>query len=212
MSRTPPDIPSAGASGGRGGDRVTAAILEALRRQAGDAIWAAELALSSGARRCDFWTLQVQASKGYQATAFEIKVSRGDFRRDHAVKQREARLFSDRFYYVAPAGLLAPAEIPDWAGLKEWSADNGLTTRLPAPLRDKDAPTWELVVSLFRNAGEIGRDVGLMKSELAMLRHNLGRREAELAALGAQARQLMVENLRLRQQAPAPAPSPMETK
>lgn len=149
---------------------TAAAILEALKRAAGDSIWAAELALSSGARRCDFWQLEVQASKGYRAVAYEIKVSRSDFRRDSAIKQREARLYSDRFYYVAPAGLIRPDEIPDWAGLKEWAPEAGLSTRLPAPLREKDSPSWELVVSLFRNSAEIGRDVGLMKSELAHLR------------------------------------------
>jgi hypothetical protein len=97
-----------------------AEILEAMIAECDPTmIWASELALSSGARRCDFWTLAPCQSKGYAATAYEIKVSRADYRRDTPEKQREARLFSDRFYYVTPPALIQPAEVPDWAGLIE---------------------------------------------------------------------------------------------
>lgn len=182
---------------------TTAAILEALKAQAGDAIWAVELALATGARRCDFWKLEVQASKGYRATAYEIKASRGDFRRDNPVKQREARLYSDRFYYVTPAGLIASEEVPDWAGLIEWSLEGGFKTRIPAPLREKDAPSWELVVSLFRNSAEIGRDVGLMKAELSQLRWQVSRYKAGEKNSEAAIQRLMAENYQLREAARA---------
>jgi hypothetical protein len=138
----------------------------------GSVIWASELALSTGARRCDFWTLAPWQSKGYLATAYEIKVSRSDFRRDNAIKQREARLFSDRFYYATPPGLLKPEEIPDWAGLLEIGADRHRVI-VPAPLRDKDAPSWELIVSLLRNSGQIRRDQDLVKIERDRLKRQL---------------------------------------
>ena len=76
----------------------TEAILTALKERCRNEIWAVELALSSGARRCDFWSLHPHASKGYLARAYEIKVSRSDFKRDTSIKQRQARLFSDEFY------------------------------------------------------------------------------------------------------------------
>ena len=109
-------------------------ILDSLIASCDDSmIWASELALSTGDRRCDFWTIAPWQSKGYLATAYEIKVSRADYRRDTYNKQREARLFSDRFYYVTPPALLKTEEVPDWAGLIE-IAEGGRRTVVPAPL------------------------------------------------------------------------------
>jgi hypothetical protein len=137
-------------------------ITEALAGSLGDAIFATELAFCQGARRCDLWTISANSSAGFKARAYEVKISRADFRRDNAVKQREARLFSDQFYYVTPAGLLKPDEVPDWAGLIEYT-DGSFKTIIQAPYRDKDAPTWELVVSMIRNSGNVNRDTDLLK-------------------------------------------------
>jgi hypothetical protein len=136
-------------------------------------IWATELSLSTGSRRCDFWTIAPWQSKGYLATAYEIKISRADYRRDNYEKQREARLFSDRFYYVTPACLLSREEIPDWAGLLEVDAQGQRRIIVPAPLRDKDAPSWELIVSLIRNSGQIRRDADLVRKERDRLKRML---------------------------------------
>jgi hypothetical protein len=140
-------------------------ITEALVQSLGDAIWATELAFSQGARRCDLWTISANSSAGFKARAYEVKISRADFRRDSAVKQREARLFSDQFYYVTPAGLIHKDEVPDWAGLIEYDGKT-FKTVIQAPYRDKDAPTWELVVSMIRNSGNVNRDTDLLKIRL----------------------------------------------
>jgi hypothetical protein len=140
-------------------------IVEALAASLGDAIYATELAFCQGIRRCDLWTISANSSAGFKARAYEVKISRADFRRDNAIKQREARLFSDQFFYVTPAGLLKPDEVPDWAGLIEYT-DGSFKTIIPAPYRDKDAPTWELVVSLIRNSGNVNRDTDLLKLRL----------------------------------------------
>lgn len=137
-------------------------IVEALAKTLGDAIYATELAFCQGARRCDLWTISANSSAGFKARAYEVKISRADFRRDNAIKQREARLFSDQFFYVTPAGLIKPEEVPDWAGLMEYR-DGAFKTVVPAPYRDKDAPTWELVVSLIRNSGNVNRDTDLLR-------------------------------------------------
>lgn len=147
-------------------------ILDALVKQAGDAIFATELAFCQGARRCDFWTISANSSAGFKARAYEIKVSRSDFRRDNHKKQREARLFSDQFFYVVPSGLLAAEEVPDWAGLIEYR-DGALKTVVPAPCRDKSHPSWELVVSLIRNSGEVHRDTDLLKLRLRQAERTL---------------------------------------
>lgn len=140
-------------------------IVEALLASFGGEIFATELAFCQGARRCDLWTISANPSAGFKARAYEVKISRSDFQRDTSVKQREARLFSDQLFYVTPVSLLTPDEVPDWAGQIEYD-DGKFTTVIPAPYRDKDAPTWELVVSLIRNSGNVNRETGLLKLRL----------------------------------------------
>lgn len=124
-----------------------------------------ELRMSSGfanESRVDFLALNVAPSTGNVVDAYEIKVSRADFRRDSHKKQRSARLFSDRFWYIAPVGIIPHDEVPDWAGLLEvdWHCHKFKGAKpflrikrvIPAPKRDKDVPSWGLVVSLVRNA------------------------------------------------------------
>lgn len=161
-------------------------ITEALAASLGDAIFATELAFCQGARRCDLWTISANSSAGFRARAYEVKISRADFRRDNAVKQREARLFSDQFYYVTPAGLLKPDEVPDWAGLIEYT-DGAFKTTIQAPYRDKDAPTWELVVSMIRNSGNINRDTDLLKIRVRQAERKIAYAKAAIEKAGRKA-------------------------
>lgn len=160
-------------------------ILAVLIAEAGDSIFATELALSGGDRRCDFWTISPNGSAGFRATAYEIKISRQDFRRDHAVKQRDARLYSDRFFYVTPPGLVRREEVPDWAGLIEIHEGKSKTV-IHAPHRDKDAPSWQFVVSLIRNSGKVNRDTDLLKARCHAAERQLREATAALRAKGLQ--------------------------
>lgn len=160
------------------------AILAALVAKAGEtSIYASELAFTGGARRCDFWTISPNGSAGYKAIAYEIKVSRADFKKDSAIKQREARLFSDLFYYVTPPGLIRREEVPEWAGLIEFDG-KALSYRLTAPHRCKDAPSWELIVSLIRNSGKVNRDTDLIRQRCLFAERKLREVEKRLRAEG----------------------------
>lgn len=73
-------------------------------------------------RTIDFYAISKWAKHGYGiGIAFEIKVSRGDFKneiidpkkRDYFVRN------SHQFYYVTPPGLIAPGETPKECGLVE---------------------------------------------------------------------------------------------
>lgn len=158
-------------------------IVEALAVAAGDCIWCKELAFAGGARRCDFWKLEPQPSKGYRATAYEVKISRADFKRDSHKKQREARLYSDKFYYVTPPSLLKIEEVPDWAGLIEYDG-TALRRIVEAPLRDKDMPSWELMVSVIRYNKEIRRDVGMQEQVIKGLRWQIAEAKKKIAEIG----------------------------
>ncbi len=82
---------------------------------------------------CDLWAV---TDAGY-STEFEIKLTKADFKKDgekierlnwrqrrdgvvaqtkHAKLEQSANAGPNRFYYVAPKGLLAPEDIPEWAG------------------------------------------------------------------------------------------------
>lgn len=132
-------------------------------------LWFEELRLSSGFAwqgRIDFLSLSVSPSNGNLATAYEIKVSKADFKRDTHQKQRGARLFSDKFFYIAPKGVITAEDVPDWAGLIEvtWKTVRSMPRLMgkeivPAPKRDKDQPSWGLVCSLIRNSERKGGSV-----------------------------------------------------
>lgn len=144
----------------------TAEILEALQRRADNLIWATEPRLGPKNRRIDFWSLSPHQGKGHVATSYEIKVSRQDFKRDTPAKQREARLYSDQFYYVAPTGLIKPGEIPDWAGLQEWDGSRFKFT-LHAPNLSKPEPSWEFVSRILRSSGQVRRDTAIEVRDLS---------------------------------------------
>lgn len=123
-------------------------------------------------RSIDLWAIKAAPSSGCVAVAYEIKLSKADFRRDlkDPEKQRGARTFSNVFYYVAPPGIIPAEELPAWAGLIEihepepepnradhgawWKWKQELSKRarviVKAYGRDKCAPTWPFIVSLLR--------------------------------------------------------------
>lgn len=147
-------------------------IIEGLIGVSQDKIWVKELPLFAGGRRIDFWTLEPSFSKGYRATSYEVKISRGDFKRDSDEKQAGALSYSDRFFYVTTPGLLKRDEVPDWSGLMEWDGKN-FSVRRRAPKRKKHEPNWEFVVSALRGSAQFGRDAGLTLAENAYLKHRL---------------------------------------
>lgn len=112
----------------------------------------------------------LRAMTDAEKTTGILDALRADFKRDNAMKQQQARLFSDMFYYAAPQGLIRPEELPDWAGLKEYAPDADGVWRhaktISAPRWDKDAPSWELVVSIMRYSGQTRRDTDLLKKQI----------------------------------------------
>lgn len=148
-----------------------------------------ELRLGSGycgvaQRRIDLFCISSNA--GNPTTAYEIKVSRADFKHDldSDLKQRGARLYANEFYYVTPKGLLKPEEIPLWAGLMELDfgkLDKGVyfSTPVPAPLHPKAAPSWGLICSMIRH---VNKDIGVqtiedLKQEIKQLKAEKDRAE-----------------------------------
>lgn len=130
-----------------------------------------ELRLGSGycgvsQRRIDLF--MISSNAGNETTAFEIKVSKQDFKKDinDDLKQRGARLFANNFYYVAPKGMINTKDLPLWAGLMEFDfdyynehecKDYRFIETVPAPLQPKAVPSWGLICSMVRH---INKDKG----------------------------------------------------
>ena len=169
-------------------------VVRCLEEHHKDWISIRELRLSSGfenAQRIDLWCIDPSPANGNQAISYEVKVSRQDFQRDSFEKQRGARLFSDKFYYATPVGLLKPGEIPDWAGLVEISPTETVWKRykivIPSPKMDKFAPSWGLVCSMLRRT-----DIeGMLNS--GQEKHT--KRVTEIVTVGALSHETTVESV-----------------
>lgn len=143
-----------------------------------------ELRLGSGycgvsQRRIDLFIISSNA--GNPTTAYEIKASRSDFKKDiqDDLKQRGARLYANEFFYVAPKGMIKREEVPLWAGLIEFDFDKYeeteerdkkylFATVVDAPLHPKYPPSWGLICSMIRH---VNKDIG--KATIAELREEI---------------------------------------
>lgn len=89
--------------------------------------WAAfdELRMSTGwvvNSTIDFFAMNLWPSNKYEKLAMEIKVSRSDFSREKSnlLKSMPSLSVCDKFYFVAPLGLLTREDMPSWAKLWEY--------------------------------------------------------------------------------------------
>lgn len=107
---------------------------------------------------------------------YEVKTSRADFLCEmrQPLKRRIGMRYSNEFYFLTPAEMLDPAEIPPECGLveagratpAEWRrlmkrqrgffhfnpATGGYCLLIvPAPWRDTPGPTWQLAAAMLRN-------------------------------------------------------------
>lgn len=151
-------------------------ILAALEARADRLCSCVELPALYGKRRIDFWTLDPVGNN--EIVAYEIKVTRADFKSDTEEKQGFARTYSNRLFYVTPPGLVAKEEVPEWAGLQEWDGKT-FVTRKRAPRTDARAPNWQLVGAIIRNSTRVRRDIAIMTEELNIRRRIMAKQERD---------------------------------
>ena len=131
---------------------------------------------NGGAQRLDAFALNTLPHTAMKRVCYEVKTSRGDFLAElkHPLKRRIGMRYSNEFYFVTPATLVTPAEVPAECGLieagfatvAEWkqlrSRHAGFFSYdpdarayciiiIPAPWRDTPGPTWQLVAAMLRN-------------------------------------------------------------
>ena len=76
---------------------------------------------NSFAQRLDAFALNCLPHLAMKRVCYEVKISRADFLGElkHPLKRRIGLRYSNEFYFVTPAGLLVPSEVPVECGLVE---------------------------------------------------------------------------------------------
>lgn len=161
--------------------RVLDILEQALHASRPEWIFLRELRVGTGhrnssAQRLDAFALNCLPHQAMKRVCYEIKVSRGDFLGEmrQPLKRRIGMRFSNEFYFVAPAGMLAIGEVPVECGLVEVGVAQGEDSRrlvrshngffylnpdtsdyclitVPAPWRDTPGPTWQFAAAMVRN-------------------------------------------------------------
>jgi hypothetical protein len=131
---------------------------------------------NSGAQRLDAFALNCLPHQAMKRVCYEVKVSRADFLGElrQPLKRRIGMRYSNEFYFVTPARLVEPFEVPADCGLieaghappREWktlqqrhagffhydaASSAYCMITIPAPWRDSPGPSWQLVAAMVRN-------------------------------------------------------------
>ena len=104
------------------------------------------------ARTIDLLAFNLWPSKGYQTVAYEVKVSRADFRRelDDPSKRAPWELLAHETWFAAPTGVISKAEVPEGWGLLEVSDDGKTKRTVRAMQRLRGTPPIAFTASMAR--------------------------------------------------------------
>ncbi len=127
-------------------------------------------------QRLDAFALNCFPHLGMKRVCYEVKASRADFlcEMKQPLKRRMGMHFSNEFFFVTPAGMLALEEVPTECGLIEVGRATTDESRrlirshpgffqvdpkhgcycvvsIAAPWRDTPAPTWQFTAAMLRN-------------------------------------------------------------
>jgi len=129
--------------------------LQANAKRAPQYSYFEELRIGTGhgknkAQRIDFFV--IDHYDGLLKTAFEIKVSRSDFKAElnKPFKKRAAMMFANEFYFITPEKLIKKSEVPMYCGLIEVTEKGFLREVVHAPHLDDCMPTWLFISSICR--------------------------------------------------------------
>lgn len=139
-------------------------------------------------RRADAIAMQLWPSRGLLIEGFEIKVSRGDWKREleDPAKQESVGRYCDAWWIVAPAGIVLDGELPVAWGLLEVVYDGtgkpALRETVKAPKNpDVIVPGKPFIASLMRSLQEHESPAAEREAEREKLRAELVAEATKLA-------------------------------
>ncbi|MGS0567066.1 hypothetical protein [Xanthomonas oryzae] len=140
---------------------TTASTIKALlRRQHNPREWALAFEVANGtggnaSRSADAVAMNLWPSRGLAIHGFEIKVSRGDWKRElqNPKKAEAVAQYCDYWWIVAPEGVVSADELPEAWGLQEVRSD-ALVVVKQATKAEAVAVTRSFMAALFRRMSE----------------------------------------------------------
>lgn len=152
-------------------------------------------------RHADAVAMGLWPSRGLEIEGIEIKISRGDWKRelaDHA-KSDAVQRYCDRWWIAAPKGLIPPAELPATWGLLEVD-EKGIRQKVAAPKLEAIPPDRGFVAAMLRRKAEADQSEidALVKKVLGpqreqdkrLMERELGDRGKQVAAMLAKAKEI----------------------
>ena len=144
----------------------TADIKAALRARFCAPEWALffEVADATGARHnrwADAVAMNLYPSRGLEINGFEVKASRSDWLRELKNPEKSAPVqnYCDRWWIVAPAGVIADGELPPTWGHYEAKPGGTLRQVVAAPKLEAQPVTRGFVAAMLRRASAADEDV-----------------------------------------------------
>lgn len=139
---------------------TTPLVQAALKQRFAAPEWALmfEVANGTGAhirRYADAVAMNLYPSRGLELHGVEIKVSRSDWQRELKNPEKAETIFRycDRWWIVAPAGIVAKAELPPTWGLLEFNGGK-LTQAVAAPTLQPEPLTRHFIAAMMRRSSE----------------------------------------------------------
>jgi hypothetical protein len=126
-----------------------------------------EISSAKATRRADVIAINAWRTRKQEIVVFEIKRSKSNFMAEikDPLKRAEFMKICERFYFVAPMGILEKKDIPEDCGLYEVTEDGTMVQTKFAKKRKVDKPSWSFalrilqkVYNLEERGGEIDVD------------------------------------------------------
>ena len=192
-------------------DKITATDVRlAIRKHYSSPAWAVfdEVASEVGwkeKRWIDCVALGVWQSTGNEIIGIEIKVSRGDLRRElqNPQKTEEWMRYCDRFYLACPAGVASAADVPATWGLLSMQERGNVRVAKKAPKLEPQPMTRGFIGAMLRRAGEanealiaaaVAKDIKAYRErEESMLEERLSRERTRAQREGDEAKKKLDE-------------------
>lgn len=95
-------------------------------------------------------------SRGHPVHGFEVKVSRGDWKRELKDPSKADPLVRHvtHWWVAAPVGVVDPTTLPDGWGLQVVDAKGRVRVVREAEKREAQPPTWSMVAAILKRAAE----------------------------------------------------------
>lgn len=144
----------------------TPEIKAALRARFCAPEWALffEVADGTGTRQsrwADAVAMNLYPSRGLEISGFEVKASRSDWTRElkNPEKSAPVQQYCDRWWIIAPAGIIQPGELPPTWGQYEAQPGGKLRQVVAAPKLDAKPVTRDFIAAVLRRASSADEDM-----------------------------------------------------